>query len=115
MQNSGFSDKTDADPRQQLADLESEIKCVEVLPRQLEQRRIPLKREINRCYTPILQFPPEITCEIFIRYLAAHSSWHGTRAKFLSPLLLGKVCHSWRQLAWSTPVLWSSIRLNLDL
>lgn len=117
-QNCGFSGKpntTRANPRQQLADLESEITRVEALLRQLEQKRIPLKQEINRCHAPIFQFPPEITSEFFVDYLAANHDFWNSPLRFVSPLLLGKVCHSWRQLAWSTPALWSSMKLNLDL
>lgn len=96
-------------PPQQLADLESETTHVCRLCQNFHQH----KQEIAEHHSPILQFPPEITSQIFVGYLA-DNLWDDALG-FASPLLLGRICHSWRELAWSTPILWSSIQLDLTL
>jgi hypothetical protein len=106
-----------ADPWQQLAALESEIMNVDVLPRELVLKLIHLKRNINACSSPVLQLPPEITSEIFFAYISdnvrdAVDTW---QLQFRSPLIFGTVCSSWRELAWSTPGLWSSLKLDLTM
>jgi F-box-like len=111
----GDLDAANTDPRQQLADLDSEIARVTALLRQLRQKRTPLKREIN-AHSTVLRLPPEILSEIFVTYLATngvdfvHQSWMRLTITN-SPLLFGRVCRAWREIAWSTPSLWCSMRL----
>ena len=100
------------DPYQQLANLESEITRVNALLRQLVQNCVPLKREINSRFVPILQLPPEILGEIFNECLSSNI-WDDEDIS-MSPLVFGRVCSSWRKFAFSMPRLWSSIQLNLD-
>ena len=54
-----------------------------------------------------LQFPPEITSHIFIQYAPPIALFD--RDNRSTPLYLGAVCRKWRQLAWATPRLWSSL------
>lgn len=103
----------------QLADLESEITRVQSLLRHLEQRRLHMKREIND-QSLILRLPPEITSEIFVSCLSDHS-WEDTvdnyflpRTQASMPLMFGRICSTWRDIAWSTPTLWCSVELDLD-
>jgi len=98
--------------RQRLADLESEISRVQSVLHDLERQQVPLKREINTS-VPILQLPPEITSEIFIIYLSPNI-WNEQSCHHASPLIFGKICSAWREVAWSTPALWTSIQLNLN-
>jgi hypothetical protein len=102
------------DSWQQLADIESEITNVEALLRNLAQTRVHLKRDINARSTPIFRLPPEISSKIFVAYLL-NNVWSesGWRSRFVSPLIFGGVCSSWRDLAWSMPRLWCSLRLDL--
>jgi hypothetical protein len=112
-----FQSTAAASPQQRLSDLESETTRVRLGVLQLEQKRIPLKREIN-AQSPILRLPPEITSEIFLSYLANHP-WNALNANFqtllisMTPLLFGRICSAWRELAWSIPMLWCSIQLDL--
>ncbi|KAF9565500.1 hypothetical protein CPC08DRAFT_166680 [Agrocybe pediades] len=71
----------------------------------------------NQLPCPIVRdFPVEILSEIFLSYhcLNDDEPWPPIRshAKILLPLLLGAVCRSWRQVAWSTPGLWTHIYLT---
>ncbi|KAG6885806.1 hypothetical protein C0993_009566 [Termitomyces sp. T159_Od127] len=91
------------DPRFQLVELEAEICRVEALLSKLAHRRVPLKRKINRRFSPMLSLPVELCSEIFTSFCAPAGSD--------SPLLLGQVCSAWRNLAWSMPWLWTNIHL----
>ncbi|KAF8063429.1 hypothetical protein FPV67DRAFT_243486 [Lyophyllum atratum] len=97
------------DPRQQLVELESEILRVEALLTKLVQRRVPLKRRINRRFSPMLSLPIELCSEIFTTCFPPTWETEGTE----SPLLLGQVCTAWRNLAWTMPWLWNNIYLNV--
>ncbi|KAJ7270761.1 hypothetical protein B0H12DRAFT_1229234 [Mycena haematopus] len=61
---------------------------------------------------PILQLPSEILSEIFIECLPTYSAApDSTRA----PMLLTAICRDWREIALSTPYLWCSFILSVDL
>ncbi|KIM38123.1 hypothetical protein M413DRAFT_30273 [Hebeloma cylindrosporum] len=85
-----------------------------------EKRRI-LRRQRNAIHDPfILAFPPEISSHIF---LLCMEEWddqpHDSRNRDLilrnlpTPFLLATVCHGWRQLAYSTPQLWTRLSFTL--
>ncbi|KAJ7075246.1 hypothetical protein B0H15DRAFT_956651 [Mycena belliarum] len=60
---------------------------------------------------PVLTLPPEIILEIFERFLPNYPGFPlvvGPR----SPLLLCRICRQWRQIALSTPALWTSILIK---
>jgi hypothetical protein len=104
-----FSDPPEkiTDPRSQLQEVESQIARLKALLDELEHRRVPLlKREINRRFPPILRLPPELSSQIFIAAFP-ENSWQSA-----TPLLFGKICSTWRRIAWSTPRLWSTISLR---
>ncbi|RDB21796.1 hypothetical protein Hypma_011035 [Hypsizygus marmoreus] len=96
------------DPRRQLEALETEISRVEGLLAKLVQKRVPLKRNINRHYSPMLSLPVELCSEIFTTcFPPGRDSWESG-----SPLVLGQVCTAWRNLAWSMPWLWNTVFLQ---
>ena len=78
--------------------------------KQLRQTILEAKISINQC-TSISTLPPELITEIFI--LACHPEYDamGGFGKHwrMWPLRLGAVCKAWRDLAWSSSQLWSSI------
>ena len=101
---------------------DAEIARVETLLNQLILRRVLLKKEINYRSSPLLRISSDVTSQIFDDCLkqekheqAGH--WHvserDSRSALKPPLLFGSVCSAWRELAWSTPSLWSSITLEL--
>jgi F-box-like len=98
------------DPRRQLEDLEAEITHVEKLLAQLVRQRVPLKRKINARFSPVLQLPVEITSEIFMTCFPPNA-WELWGSK--TPLDLGKVCSTWRDIAWSMPWLWNTVSLSV--
>jgi hypothetical protein len=68
----------------------------------LNARRAALLRRLNQLRPPARVLPPETLALVF-HYAAQHAP---ARA---SPLLLGAVCSLWRDVASSTPLLWTDI------
>ena len=102
------------DPRDELAELDA-------LLERLRLKRYHLNKKINRFHSPILrQLPPDVMSCIFEfclpeftdRQLSLdyYSNINETDRRDLSiPLSLGAICSYWREIAWSTPSLWSSL------
>ncbi|KAF9466833.1 hypothetical protein BDZ94DRAFT_1250912 [Collybia nuda] len=65
-------------------------------------------RSVNERNAPVLRLPPEISLKIF-KTCFPDKYWDRGSA---SPLLLGKICGAWRDLAWSTPLIWTSISIH---
>ncbi|KAJ7756208.1 hypothetical protein B0H16DRAFT_1689937 [Mycena metata] len=60
----------------------------------------------------ILELPPEILAEILVHCLPTYSA---APAALRAPLLLGGICGEWRMIALSTPSLWSTFILPVDM
>ncbi|TFK34180.1 hypothetical protein BDQ12DRAFT_690052 [Crucibulum laeve] len=58
----------------------------------------------------VQQFPVELWKIVFI--LCLHDEEFVTPSSLSAPLLLCQVCHSWRDLALSTPQLWASLSIS---
>ncbi|KAJ7740892.1 hypothetical protein B0H14DRAFT_2215752, partial [Mycena olivaceomarginata] len=68
--------------------------------------RLPnLQTQLNSITYPILTLPPELTSEIFTHCLPAERFVDVVNPGE-APLLLTRVCQTWRQIAISTPALW---------
>ncbi|CAA7265040.1 unnamed protein product [Cyclocybe aegerita] len=69
---------------------------------------------VNQSHDPFIhKFPPEIASEIFVSYLPGPDDDPWAKVEISGPLILGAVSRKWRQIAWSTPQLWSTIMLEL--
>jgi len=91
--------------QRQVANLQLEISRAQTLP------QMP---EINSSAPAgILQLPPEILSEIFATCLSSNISNERSR-HCMSPLIFGKVCRSWREIAWSVPILWTLLQVDLN-
>ena len=98
------------DPREELAQLDA-------LLERLTLKRYDLKRKINQFHSPILrQLSPDVTSTIFefcLPDFTDHSLSPYIKKNLLKnhslPLSLGAICSYWRDIAWSTPSLWSSL------
>lgn len=60
--------------------------------------------------SPLRRFPPEVLSEIFLHLTPEYNS-DITDADL--PIFLGGICDYWRQVALSTPRLWSTVRFNV--
>ena len=59
--------------------------------------------------SPINQLPVEIKAEVFYNALGSLTDFVG-----VNPFFLGKICHCWRDVVWSTPILWTTLYLRLS-
>ena len=98
------------DPRDELAELDA-------LLERLNLKRYNLKRKINRLQSSIVrQLPPDIMSTIFESCLPDFTNHQLTPAGDVDlsiPLSLGAICSYWRDIAWSTPTLWSSLAVRV--
>jgi hypothetical protein len=89
-------------------ELEKEMGELERSIEKLQTRRRALRTVMNENHDCLIhKFPPEIASHIFIQY--APPSVSREKKERTTPLHLGAVCQKWRQLAWATPQLWSSL------
>ncbi|KAF8886441.1 hypothetical protein CPB84DRAFT_1749958 [Gymnopilus junonius] len=78
------------------------------------------RTEMNHIHNPtVLQVPPEIASYIFELCMPPNSfaSSFDDFNLWKEPkdlMVLGAVCREWRQIAWSTPLLWTIILVRLD-
>ncbi|KAF7346014.1 F-box domain-containing protein [Mycena sanguinolenta] len=75
----------------------------------LERKQAEVQGKLTAIVYPVLFLPPEITSRIFVECLPEQ---HGGAASALpgcAPVLLMRVCRRWKDIALSTPRLWSSM------
>jgi hypothetical protein len=83
---------------------------------ELQEKRRILRTRMNASHDPFnFKFPPEIASLIFSLSLEKddYEPGRSTLRKLPTPFLLGSISRSWRQLARSTPQLWSTIAFTL--
>ncbi|KAK7461786.1 hypothetical protein VKT23_008218 [Stygiomarasmius scandens] len=108
-----------------LSKYDLEIKWLERALKKLKRQRDSLKRCQAECETllsPIRRLPPEILSQIFDYHCQIPISLEGWNSnKWADDLVvdapalsLSQVCSFWRELSLSTPILWSSLRINLQ-
>ncbi|KIM36935.1 hypothetical protein M413DRAFT_31329 [Hebeloma cylindrosporum] len=83
---------------------------------EVQGRGRTLRTQMNANHDPfLLKLPPEIASHIF--YLSVEEQrcdpGHDTLKKLPMQFLLGTICRGWRQLARSTPELWSTLSFTL--
>ena len=94
-------------------DLREELAELDALLERLTLKRYDLKRKINRFHSPIVrQLPPDVMSVIFefcLLDFTLHQVSPFSSYMLFTPLSLGAICSYWRDIAWSTPSLWSSL------
>ena len=96
-------------------DVWDELAELDALLERLRFKRYDLKRKINRVHSPIIRLlPPDVTSTIFEFCLPDFTDHQLSFFTYLEedlsfPLSLGAICSYWREIAWSTPSLWSSV------
>ncbi|KDR85890.1 hypothetical protein GALMADRAFT_235027 [Galerina marginata CBS 339.88] len=100
--------------------LESQIQEAKQALDLMFQRHYEMKRQINRSHDPMAgRLPPEIVLIIFQFCMPdirrdTQGLWKFSSKEIATPLTLGAVCQHWRYVAWSTPELWTVIKVDLD-
>ncbi|KIJ96900.1 hypothetical protein K443DRAFT_633521 [Laccaria amethystina LaAM-08-1] len=95
----------------QIAALESEIAKTQAVLLEQQEKHRRLRSQLNSL-SPINQLPAEIKTEIFHKTLGLLADSKETE-EGETPFFLGKICKSFRYFIWSTPILWTTIRLWL--
>ncbi|KAJ7725344.1 hypothetical protein B0H16DRAFT_1782080 [Mycena metata] len=75
-----------------------------------------VQSKLDSIIYPVLQLPPEITAEIFMRCSPdrERDAQIMYKAEMLFPLRLASVCRDWRAVALSTPRIWGSMNICLN-
>lgn len=97
-----------------IRDLEAEIDGVNTAMQDLSDKRRSLQTQRNS-KLPFFKLTPEICVVIFL--FACHKGRLSLRNQQLvtTPFVISSVCRAWRDMARSTPELWSSVSLCIDL
>ncbi|KAF9025867.1 hypothetical protein BDZ89DRAFT_1114043 [Hymenopellis radicata] len=99
--------------RSELYATEAQIEHLRRVLRRAEVERESILGRINAhtaLHPPIHDLPPEILALIFQCSFTAPFQLFESQ-KGAGPLLFGQVCRRWRQVAWTTPTLWSSLSI----
>ncbi|KAJ6508560.1 hypothetical protein C8R45DRAFT_446675 [Mycena sanguinolenta] len=100
------------DPIEEIACIDAQIAEMELALTQLREKRALLQEPIDAhkaLISPMRLIPQDILLEIFFACLPLEHNAVIDPAE--APLLLGRVSRHWRSVAYSTPVLWSSIHI----
>ncbi|KIM41316.1 hypothetical protein M413DRAFT_146373 [Hebeloma cylindrosporum] len=97
-------------PLTQLQEVEAEIQRLGQLMETLETKRQSIQKIINDhnvILSPVRRLPPDVLHEIFFHCLPTNHNPVMTSSE--SPLLLTRICSSWRGIALSSPRIWSKL------
>ncbi|KAJ7151187.1 hypothetical protein C8R46DRAFT_1123502 [Mycena filopes] len=95
--------------RARLAQLDEELTVLLSTWQSLTAERENVMATLDAVSYPILTLPTEITTEIFLHCVSAEQPIHLTDC---APLVLTKVCRSWRDICLSTSALWAGVRID---
>ncbi|KAJ7818137.1 hypothetical protein B0H13DRAFT_2682936 [Mycena leptocephala] len=94
--------------RARVADLEAQILLLERSLSALQEEQILVQERLDSYKYPVLTLPNEIVSDIFMHFLPDYPPFPPLTG-LLSPTLLTRICRKWREIALSTPTLWSAI------
>ncbi|KAF5315988.1 hypothetical protein D9758_018111 [Tetrapyrgos nigripes] len=96
--------------------LNSKVQKLQTALRELEQKRNSVQIWIDAhraLLSPSRRLPAELLSEIFAHCLPRDRNPNCSQSE--APILLGRVCRTWRQVSLSTPYLWASIHIVLPI
>ncbi|KIM37043.1 hypothetical protein M413DRAFT_448761 [Hebeloma cylindrosporum] len=120
-------DGSPCSPCKERAAILRQIKQLEEEIMKLKAKHHALGTTMNAIHDPFIhKLPPEISSRILSLSLptldkgedypkALHGQWSIIRNEWTVPLKLGSVCRKWRQLAWATPDLWTTLYVRIKL
>jgi hypothetical protein len=95
---------TASELRSRLGAIEQRMAALESQMALLRKEREEVLADLHAIVYPVVTLPPEITSEIFVRYMDnSHAQ---------SPQLLASICRSWRAIAFATCRLWTHLSLS---
>ncbi|KAF7355525.1 hypothetical protein MSAN_01469500 [Mycena sanguinolenta] len=92
--------------------IDAQIKELEIALNQLREQRASLNGPIDAhraLISPIRRIPRDILLAIFFACLPSEHNAVIDPAE--APLVLGRICRYWRDITYSTPMLWSSLHI----
>ena len=101
-------------PLNELQEIEAEIQRLDELMETMKMKRQRIQKIIddhNIILSPARRLPPDVLHEIFFHCLPTHHNPVMKRSE--SPLLLTRICSSWRAIALSSPRIWSRVYIPL--
>ncbi|KIM41317.1 hypothetical protein M413DRAFT_146379 [Hebeloma cylindrosporum] len=101
-------------PSSELQEVEAEIQRLGRLMEMMEMKRQSIQKIINDhkiILSPVRRLPPDVLHEIFFHCLPTYHNPVMTSSE--SPLLLTRICSSWRAIALSSPRIWSQVYIPL--
>ncbi|KAK7014306.1 F-box domain-containing protein [Favolaschia claudopus] len=101
-----FVAKVDA----QIFDLEAQISALRITISELSAAKGPAEQRLDAYKYPVLTLPNEIIAEIFLQYLPPYPD-APPLVGLHSPVHLTHICGQWREIALTTPTLWSAVDL----
>ncbi|KAF8161777.1 hypothetical protein K438DRAFT_1859426 [Mycena galopus ATCC 62051] len=104
--------------RRRLAELDTQIAEHRRELRELEEARTAVERELHAIPFPVLKLPAEITAEIFTHCLPWFIHLDPDEAidesPDIAPRVFTRVCRTWRDIALTTPRLWSTLAMIFE-
>ncbi|KAJ7191553.1 hypothetical protein GGX14DRAFT_600302 [Mycena pura] len=97
--------------RAQIARLDGQFLALQRSLRAVQEERARVQERLDGYIYPIFTLPNEIVAEIFLRFLPVYLK-RPPSSGILSPMMLGQICHRWREIAWSAPALWRAISVH---
>jgi len=107
-------------------ELENFDREAEAILERLSEDRRKILAKINRDHDPFIQrFPLELASRVFDFCIPPQDTyryprfipllWNASKSQYIKPfnIVLGAICQAWRQVAWSTPELWSTLPISL--
>ncbi|KAJ6602836.1 hypothetical protein DFH09DRAFT_1355027 [Mycena vulgaris] len=99
--------------RARITELDSQINALQLSVQALSAERASCETLLDTYKYPLLHLPNEIISEIFLNFLPSPPE-RPPAVGPLSPSFLAQICRKWRDIAFSTPSMWSALQLNLD-
>ncbi|KIM44045.1 hypothetical protein M413DRAFT_443105 [Hebeloma cylindrosporum] len=95
-------------------DVDTEIERLDSLLREQKARRLEMQSTVdqyNTILSPARRLPADILHEIFWHCLPTHRN--SVMLSSEAPLLLTRICSSWRAIAFASPKIWSKLHIPL--
>ncbi|KAJ7506870.1 hypothetical protein B0H11DRAFT_245559 [Mycena galericulata] len=99
------------DLRKRIKEISSTITRHREILRDLEKQKSSLQGELNSIRDPMARLPLEISSNIFMQCLSTTNTITLPNPRG-PPMVFVQICQSWRNIALSTPSLWTSIRVE---
>lgn len=98
-----------------MANVDNTIRKLAMIRAKLEENSANVRQSLlahRALISPARRIPPEVLGEVFYHCLS--KTPYITPRDVESPMVLTQVCRYWRAVAMSTPLLWSSLSMNLQ-